>query len=229
MFIQLSLTIILITGSVLIVHFNKEKDNRLLTKKNKQLSDKIEKLQSDYEYVSSRSTDSKSNDFENWSNIEEKANILYEDSNGEFKKSWAIFLVKQSEKYELDPVLVYELLKVETGDTFDPNLVGPKTEYGRAYGMGQFMKNTAPWVAEMAQIPYKEKLLFDPYYSMQLSVVYLDYLYKKYNDWNKALTAYHRGIKGLENYIDENGDAKSWYAKEIQSKKNAYEALATAN
>nr|WP_308808306.1 transglycosylase SLT domain-containing protein [Halobacillus andaensis] len=229
MFAQISFTIILITGSVLIVHYYKDKDNRLLAEKNEQLTEENEKLQSEYDYLTSDAAKLEDRDFDNWSYLEEQANAFYKDSSGEFKKPWALFLVKQAEKYGVDPIVVYELLKVETGDTFDPELVGPETKYGKAYGMAQFMKNTAPWIADMAGLPYEEELLFDPYYSIQLSVVYLDFLYNKYNNWDEALTAYHRGVGGLKNYVEENGDAKSWYAKEIQSKANAHDTLASAN
>ncbi|PYZ94277.1 lytic transglycosylase [Salipaludibacillus keqinensis] len=151
-----------------------------------------------------------------WQEAKQVSNHLYEESDGLFKKDWGLFLTLEAQKREIDPFLVYELLKVETGGKFDPELVGPETQYGHAYGMAQFMKNTGPWIAEMADLPYDDEMLFDPHYSIQLSVVYLDFLYQQYEDWDYALTAYHRGIYGLEQYIEDNGDAKSWYAVEIQ-------------
>ncbi|SDB98879.1 Transglycosylase SLT domain-containing protein [Pelagirhabdus alkalitolerans] len=153
----------------------------------------------------------------NWDNVEEAANEMVEDSNGEFKKSWAVYLINEANAYDIDPFLVYELLKVETGHTFNPDLVGPETQYGHAYGLAQFMTNTAPWIADMANLPYSFELLFDPYYSMELSVVYLDYLYDEYNNWDEALTAYHRGMSGMETYKSQNGTARSEYAEVIQT------------
>ncbi|GGC91899.1 hypothetical protein GCM10007216_23290 [Thalassobacillus devorans] len=164
-----------------------------------------------------------------WQELEINADRLVKESEGRFKKSWAMFLVRESERYEIDPFLVYELLNVETGGTFNPELVGPSTKYGRAYGMAQFMKNTAPWIAEMGGLPYEDELLFDPYYSMQLSLIYLDYLHEKYGNWNEALTAYHRGVGGLENYKKENGHARSWYAVEIQENAETHPTFASAN
>ncbi|GAE24972.1 hypothetical protein JCM9140_939 [Halalkalibacter wakoensis JCM 9140] len=154
--------------------------------------------------------------YESWVASSLLAEQFFEDSDGKFKKEWGIFLAELAQQREIDPFIVYELLKTETGGTFDPTLVGPETRYGHAYGMAQFMKNTAPWIAEMAELPYEDDLLFDPLYSIQLSVVYLHYLYDQYEDWNYALTAYHRGVGGLENYIDDHGTAKSDYAVEIQ-------------
>ncbi|WP_245830909.1 lytic transglycosylase domain-containing protein [Sediminibacillus massiliensis] len=198
-----------------------QKEIDMLKEENKQLKSQNNYLQS------VKQTKNDKNGYLTWPQVETVADALVQDSGGAFNKTWALYLVKESQKYEIDPHLVYELLKVETGGTFDPDLVGPETKYGRAYGMGQFMKNTAPWVADMAGLPYKEELLFDPYYSMQLSIIYLDFLHTEYQNWNKALTAYHRGMRGLEKYIENNGNAKSWYAVEILSKADSHQTLAT--
>ncbi|NEU30713.1 lytic transglycosylase domain-containing protein [bacterium LRH843] len=153
-------------------------------------------------------------DYNTWINSKHLSEKLYEDSEGAFKKEWGLFLGEMAQKRDIDPYIIYELLRTESG--FDPNAVGPETRFGRAYGMAQFMTNTAPWIAEMAELPYEEKLLFDPLYSIQLSVEYVNYLYNKYQDWDKALTAYNRGMYGLENYMEEYGHAESLYAVEIQ-------------
>ncbi|MDG5788776.1 transglycosylase SLT domain-containing protein [Evansella sp. AB-P1] len=162
-----------------------------------------------------------------WMNGMEIANTLYEDSKGQFEEEWGLFLSLEAENRGIDPFLVYELLKIETGGTFDPTLVGPETPYGHAYGLAQFMENTGPWVANMANLEYEHDLLFDPLYSIQLSLVYLEFLYDLYEDWNYALTAYHRGIYGLEMYIEENGHAESWYAVEIQENAEEHNSLLT--
>ncbi|MCF6137938.1 lytic transglycosylase domain-containing protein [Pseudalkalibacillus berkeleyi] len=158
------------------------------------------------------------------------AKQFHKHSDGRFKEEWGQFLVTESLRNDVDPYIVYELLRVETGNKFDPTLVGPKTKYGRAYGMAQFMENTAPWIAEMAGMEYESKeQLFNPYYAIQLSIVYLDYLHAKYDDWDKALTAYHRGMYGLEKYIQKEGHAESWYAKEIQQKAEKQELIAVGD
>ncbi len=168
-------------------------------------------------------------EFNRWPDYFDAAEQLVKDSDGNFQRSWALYLVKEAEKYEIDPFLVYELLKVETGHTFDPNLVGPETKYGHAYGMAQFMKNTAPWIADMVDLPYEEQLLYDPYYSMKLSLVYLDFLHHEYENWDEALTAYHRGMAGLEQYKLKNGHANSVYAETIQENAEKHQSVAFAN
>lgn len=154
--------------------------------------------------------------YEAWKQAELLSEHFYDDSDGNFKKDWGRFLAIEAEAKGIDPMLVYELLRVETGGTFDPKTVGPETIYGHAYGLAQFMENTAPWIAEMEGLNYREDKLFDPYFSMQLAVTYLDFLYSQYGDWDYALTAYHRGIYGMQQFVEDNGHAKSWYAVEIQ-------------
>ncbi|WP_246031538.1 lytic transglycosylase domain-containing protein [Salibacterium salarium] len=156
--------------------------------------------------------------YHEWADARQEAKTFKEESSGRFSLNWGTYMVYQSKKRDISPALVYELLKVETGGTFDPTLTGPQTKYGHAYGLAQFMKNTGPWIADLADLPYSDSMLFDPYYSIQLSIEYLDYLHDKYDNWDQALTAYHRGMSGLKTYEEENGNAKSWYAVEIQEK-----------
>lgn len=236
--LQAGAAIILVTVTIVTVNFLQTQHSKTLAEENQQLKNKNEKLQTKNETLSSTNDylknaseeDAKqTNGFYTWPKMEKKAEQLVAESNGEFKKSWALYLIRESKRYDIDPYLAYELLKVETGGTFNPELVGPETKYGHAYGMSQFMKNTAPWIADMAGLPYEDELLFDPYYSMQLSLVYLDFLHNEYGNWDEALTAYHRGMGGLEQFKEENGHARSWYAKEIQNKAENHTTIALAN
>ncbi|WP_245736829.1 lytic transglycosylase domain-containing protein [Salibacterium qingdaonense] len=161
--------------------------------------------------------------YHEWNDARQVAEKLKEKSGGSFQIDWGTYMVYQAEKKDIPPSLVFELLKVETGGTFDPKLTGPPTKYGHAYGLAQFMKNTGPWIADMADLPYAHSMLFDPFYSIQLSIEYLHYLHGEYGNWNQALTAYHRGIGGLEEYEEKHGHARSWYAKEIQNKAAQFE------
>ncbi|MDQ0205567.1 lytic transglycosylase domain-containing protein [Alkalicoccobacillus murimartini] len=167
--------------------------------------------------------------YTNWIQSSELADQLYKESEGRFEKEWGLFLGELTQEKGMDPYIVYELLKVETGGSFDPNVEGPKTRFGVAYGMAQFMTNTAPWIADRANLEYKKELLFEPLYSIQLSVEYLDYLYEEYEDWDYALTAYNRGMTGLKNYVEKNGHARSDYAVTIQQGVMHHESIAFNN
>lgn len=217
--------------SIMIILLSTHKINKLQDK----VADLEQKSENYYEalsYLTDRDSLPEKNTHlhASWKESAKVAKKISKETDGQFKYEWSLFLVNEAKKYNIDPFLVYELLKVETGGKFDPSLEGPNTKYGKAYGLAQFMKNTAPWVAEMGGLPYKDELLYDPYYSIQLSVVYLDFLSNRYNgDWDKALTAYHRGMGGLKNFIKVNGHAKSWYAKEILSNAKEHQMIAYNN
>lgn len=228
-YIQLFIVISYITACFLLVYHVYAKKTDDLIKENQALKAEKQFIESQYNYVKSLPTDFKTSDwYESFPEMEKMAQRMVDESGGKFKETWAIYLIMEAKRFDIDPFLVYELLRVETGGTFNPELAGPPTKYGRAYGLGQFMKNTAPWVADMAGLPYEDELLFDPYYSMQLTFVYLDYLHQEYGNWNEALTAYHRGMGGLETYIQKHGHAKSWYAVTIQRNASSHRSYAFA-
>ncbi|WP_226036919.1 transglycosylase SLT domain-containing protein [Aquibacillus saliphilus] len=227
-YLILLVAVIMLSGIVMysINHISSNNYGELV-EENEQLTQENNKLMAQQDYLTTSSMKSESeNGYHTWPEIEKNADAIVKDSNNNFKKSWALYLVKEANRYDIDPYLAYELLKVETGGTFDPKLVGPETKYGHAYGLAQFMKNTAPWIAEMADLPYEDELLFDPYYSMQISLVYLDFLHHEYGNWNEVLTAYHRGMAGLDQYIRDNGHAKSNYAEMIQESAADHASLA---
>ncbi|UOQ42502.1 transglycosylase SLT domain-containing protein [Halobacillus salinarum] len=227
LFVQISGTLLIVVCTFFAAYAYKQRQVEKLEGQVQQLTLQNKQLHAENEYLQKDSLSlSKKSSYKKWMQIEEKADSFVKESKGRFKKAWAMYLVKEANEYQIDPNLVFELLHVESGGTFNPNLVGPETKYGRAYGMSQFMKNTAPWIAKMGGLPYEKKLLFNPYYSMKLSLVYLDFLKEKYGNWNEALTAYNRGMNGLVQYKKKNGHARSSYATIIQ---NNAKAVAVAN
>jgi len=132
-------------------------------------------------------------------------------------------LVNFSKEKQVPFEIVFNLLEVESGGVgFDHFAVGPQTRFGRAYGIAQFMENTAPWIAEMGNMEYNGRNdLFDAPYSIRLAIVYLHYLqyggkgHSGFRDWHATLTAYNRGIQGLRNFERKNGTAVSAYSKKI--------------
>lgn len=229
-YVSLISTIVIICSVFLLHMKNQAEEKEAIISEKEQLEYELNQLRSQNQYEKTLSLNTKqTNSFYTWPKQEKIADKLVAASEQQFKKEWAMYLVKEAKRYDIDPYLAFELLSIETGGTFDPELVGPQTKYGKAYGMSQFMKNTAPWIADMAGLPYEEDLLFDPYYSMQLSLTYLDYLRNRYGNWDEALTAYHRGMNGLEKFIDKKGHAKSWYAKEIQDNALQHQSMAAVN
>lgn len=221
LYLVLIAVIIVLTIGLISIERNNQKLRAQLQEKTEKVT-RLTKLKSVVEpYLHNNkeyNAEASKNVYKKWMASKELAEQFYKESDGRFKKQWGLFLAIQARKHKINPEIVFELLKVETGGTFDPELVGPKTEYGRAYGMAQFMTNTAPWIAKMAGLAYKKEKLFDPYYSIELSITYLDFLYERYGNWNKALTAYNRGMGGLASYIEKHGDSKSTYAVTIRER-----------
>ncbi|WP_018931670.1 lytic transglycosylase domain-containing protein [Gracilibacillus lacisalsi] len=220
--ISIVFTLVLISWSYYQVNSYKS-EMQALKKDKVELEQEVQNMESQAQYILTQANQKEVElTHETWPKYFDIAEVMVEESEGKFLRPWAIYLVKEAETYGIDPFIVYELLKIETGNSFDPELVGPETKYGHAYGMAQFMKNTAPWIADMADMPYEDELLFDPYYSIKLSLVYIDYLYDQYDNWDETLTAYHRGMAGLEQYKLKNGHANSEYASRIQKNAQKY-------
>lgn len=86
---------------------------------------------------------------------------------------------------EIPPELLLAL--IETESDFDPNAVN---ERSGATGLGQFLPSTAEWIASINDLPYSYDLLKDPYYNVELMILYLDHLYKREQDWRTVLSLY---------------------------------------
>jgi soluble lytic murein transglycosylase-like protein len=141
----------------------------------------------------------------------------------------ASYLMTYAKEKNVPFDIVFALLSVETGGTFDSHAVGPPTRFGRAYGVAQFMENTAPWIAKIGGLHYSGRdELFDPVYSTQLAITYLHYLYyggpghNGYYNWHATLTAYNRGVYGFEKYKLTNKTAVSVYSAKILNSKDEF-------
>lgn len=119
-------------------------------------------------------------------------------------------VLRESEKNGLDPVVMLELIKIESD--FRPNAVSRDG----ARGLCQLKPVTARELAVELGLAYAPEHLDEPEYNIRLGAYYLAKLFKMNgNDFHKALTAYNRGPSGLENYIQSNGTAVSSYSQRI--------------
>lgn len=154
--------------------------------------------------------------------LDEQVAFYYESIEGKLSKDILQHLVREANKNDVPPEILIKLLKTESN--FNPNLIGPLTRFGHAYGMAQFMENTAPWIADMANLDYKKELLFEPEYAISLAATYLNYLqygdggaHEGYQDWHATLTAYNRGMGGLNTYQQRYQTVQSSFSKKIIS------------
>jgi len=108
---------------------------------------------------------------------------------------------KCSEKYNLDPFLLYAMIKVES--SFDAKAVSPKD----ARGLMQIMPTTGEWIAQKLKDEHFDKEdLFEPQKNIMMGAWYINYLNEKFDgDMSLAIMAYNAGPSNVQNWLlDEN-------------------------
>ena len=108
-----------------------------------------------------------------------------------------------SEKYDLDPLLVLSIIKVES------NFREEAKSHMNAYGLMQVIPETAEWISERLEIEIDiPDDLYEPRMNIQMGSYYLSYLLNHFSDQDVAIAAYNGGI----------GNVKSWLLDEKYSK-----------
>lgn len=108
----------------------------------------------------------------------------------EMKLEIAETVIQLSRDYQLDPMLILAVMKVES--TFNPKAIS----HARAYGLMQVRAIVVKDVAAELGINPKDegKLLSSHHFNLRVGVHYLVKLLKKFKgDLNKALMAYNAG------------------------------------
>lgn len=109
------------------------------------------------------------------------------------------YINKYSEEYDVDPMLVYSVIKVESN--YNPDAHSPMN----AHGLMQILPETGSWIAERLKIDYSEEMLKDPETSIQMGTYYLSYLVHHFKDRDLAIAAYNGGLGNVEKWLaDEN-------------------------
>lgn len=102
---------------------------------------------------------------------------------------------KYSEKYNVDPLLVASIIKVESD--FDNEAHSNQN----AKGLMQLLDSSAKHSAEIIGEEYYPDKLKDVDYNLNLGVGYFNYLNKYYNNTDLALAAYNGGIGNVDKWI----------------------------
>lgn len=95
----------------------------------------------------------------------------------------------------LDPNLVLNQIFQESH--FNPEAVGPQTKYGRAYGIAQFLPETA------AKYGLSQADLMDPSKALPAAVKHIGELTQKYGDQRLAMVSYNGGHGAVDWVADE--------------------------
>jgi len=108
---------------------------------------------------------------------------------------------KYSEEYNLDPFLLYAMIKVES--SFNEKAISPKN----ARGLMQIMPSTGKWIAEkLKDEKFNEEDLFEPGKNIMMGAWYINYLNEKFDgNMSLAIMAYNAGPGSVQNWLlDEN-------------------------
>lgn len=140
-----------------------------------------------------------------------------------FTPDFRTIIDEKCEIYSVDKSLVYAIIKAESG--YDTNAVSPKG----AIGLMQIMPSTACWLTGEN---VTEQDLLDPRVNIDIGVMLLARLNKKYTDFRHVLAAYNAGIGKVDEWIREESDFDNLpyketknYIKKVTTFKTLYEIV----
>lgn len=105
---------------------------------------------------------------------------------------------KYAEEYDLDPLLVHSVIRVESGH--DASAASGKG----AIGLMQIMPDTGQWASEkIGMKSFTEDMLYDPEINIMIGCWYLRYLIDEF-EGNKAnaISAYNGGIGNVLKWLE---------------------------
>ena len=104
-------------------------------------------------------------------------------------------VVGVSEKYDLEPALVYAVIKAESDFEKDvSSSVG-------ALGLMQILPSTAKWIAEEKDEAFKKENLFSAEVNIEYGCFYLRYLFDKFDDLDIVVCAYNAGETKVREWV----------------------------
>lgn len=115
-----------------------------------------------------------------------------------YPRTYSEYVVKYSNEYGVDPLLVYAVIKAESN--FDKDVVSSRN----AKGVMQLMDKTAEEVAGNMVIldDYNSEMLFDAETNIKIGTKYLSELIEKYKSYQVAVAAYNAGTGTVDRWIE---------------------------
>lgn len=152
-------------------------------------------------------------------------NDVYANLPKKFKKravSLSSTILKEAEKYSIDPVFVIAVIKTES--SFNPLARGG---YGEI-GLMQLKPDTAKWIASKYKIPYRgKKSLKNPATNVRIGIAYLDYLRNRFDGHaNKYLSAYNMGPYRVARMYQSERKPKEYSLRVMKNYRETYSKLA---
>lgn len=109
-------------------------------------------------------------------------------------KGYSEYVETYSEQYNLDPNLVYAVIKTES------NFTERAESYKGALGLMQIMPSTAEWIAEYLGISgFSKETLLSPKINIEMGCWYLNNLSREFNGSLELILAAYNGGRGNVN------------------------------
>jgi soluble lytic murein transglycosylase len=113
-----------------------------------------------------------------------------------FPEKYKQYVMEYSRKNNLDPYLVFAIIKVESN--FNTEAVSQKN----ARGLMQISQKTGQWGARVLKLKqYTEKSLFDPETNISIGCWYLSVLIKEFGDLDLVIAAYNGGSGNVKEWL----------------------------
>lgn len=112
------------------------------------------------------------------------------------------YIDKYSKEYDVDPILVYAVIKVESN--YNPDA----QSHMNAHGLMQILPDTGNWIAGKLKMEYNDAMLKDPEKSIQMGTYYLSYLVHHFKDRDLAIAAYNGGLGNVEKWLADESLSK---------------------
>jgi soluble lytic murein transglycosylase len=112
-----------------------------------------------------------------------------------YPEKYSEYVEKYAEKYQVDPFLIYAVIKTESG--FQPDA---KSE-DNALGLMQITGDTFDWISSKLEKEDRGQVhedLYDPEMNIRYGTFFLSYLLNEFEEWEVALAAYNAG-RGITN------------------------------
>ncbi|MGM0395498.1 MAG: lytic transglycosylase domain-containing protein [Bacillota bacterium] len=105
-------------------------------------------------------------------------------------------VIKCSEDYDLDPMLVMGVIKTESN--FDKDATSAKD----AKGLMQIGESTGRWASEVLQVEnYSSEMLYDSDFNIRVGTWYIRRLIDQYGNEEVALAAYNAGSGNVSRWL----------------------------
>lgn len=115
-----------------------------------------------------------------------------------YPKKYSELVEKYAQEYELNPLLVYSIIKAES------NFNDKAKSNSNALGLMQIMLDTAEEIGQKIGIEeITEETLTDPETNINIGTNYFKTLLEKYNNEKLALIAYNAGMGNLDKWLEQ--------------------------